>query len=189
VNLILIIATDREIGKSYNRVFGFDGSVNFLNNYYINWQVMGYNTRELNDTNLFNKKVELPDRSYYLKFDGEKLNGFGGYLSFVRSARHWNFNVNYYDTPPETRRDVGYVEVLTERIKFLDRLYDICPGIVFLRIEPQMNSGADVRYSGFHWQTWFIPSFYILMKNRLELSGGYLEDNDEEYKCIHRKVN
>jgi hypothetical protein len=186
-----IIATDREVGKAYNRVLGFDGSVNFLNNYYFNWQIMSYNTREVNDTNLFNKKVVLPEESYYLKFDGEKISGFGGYLSFVRNARHWNFNVNYYDTPPETRRDVGYVGSVNWRELNFWTGYTIYPeNSFFLRIEPQMNGGVDVRYSGSHWQTWFIPSFYILMKNRLELSGGFLAVNDEEYKGVyHRKVN
>ena len=45
-----IIGTDREVDESYNRVVGFDGSLKFGSQYYFNWQLMGYFTKELNDT-------------------------------------------------------------------------------------------------------------------------------------------
>lgn len=190
-SFIGIIATDREVGKAYNRVFGFDGTINFLNNYYFNWQLMSYNTREVNDTNLFKRKVNLSNGSYYLKFDGETLSGFGGFLSFSRSARNWNFNVNYQETPTEARRDVGYLSSNNWRQLYAWSGYTVYPeNSFFLRFEPQMEIGTSYRYDGSLKEHWIIPSFYLLMKHRLEINSGYLAVNDENYKGVyHRNVH
>ena len=187
-----LAVTDREIGKSYNRDFSFDGSLNFLDNYYLNWQAVSYNTRELNDTNLFSRTVELADSSYKIKFDGKKFSGFGGYVSFVRNARTLNFNVNYYETPPEARHDVGYIGSVNWReLNFWGGYYIYPEKSFFLKIEPQVSLGADFRHNtGKYWQAWLIPQFWMLLNYRIDVSGGYLAVNDEEYKGVfHRGVH
>lgn len=184
-----LAVTDREIGKSYNRDFSFDGSFNFLENYYLNWQVISYNSRELNDTNLFNKKIELADGSYRIKFDGEKYSGIGGYVSFVKSARNLNFNVSYYDTPPETRRDLGYVGSVNWReLNFWSGYYIYPEKSFFLKIQPQLSGGIDYRHNtGKYYQAWLIPQIYVLMNHRLDFSWGMLAVNNEEYKGVFHK--
>lgn len=184
-----IIATDREIGKAYNRVIGFDGTLNFWNNYYFNWLALSYNTREVNDTNLFNEKIELANSSYDIKFDGEKLNGFGGLLSVERRARHWNFSLSYYDTPPETRRDVGYAGSVNWRELDLSSSYLIyLEKGFFRRLEPLFDFGIDYRHNtGKYYQAWAIPGFYLQTKGQISFNASFLAVNDEEYKGVFHK--
>jgi hypothetical protein len=148
-SFIGIIATDREVKNSYNRVLGFDGSINFLKNYYLNWQIMGYQTKELNDTNLFKRKVNLANGSYTLKFDGEKFTGLGGVISFSRNARNWNYTINYQDAPSGTRRDIGYLGSINWRQLYGWTGYTIYPeNSFFLRINPQIEMGTSYRHNG-----------------------------------------
>ncbi len=177
-------ATDREVKDSYNRVLSFDGTLVFLNNHYFKWQLLGYSSKELNDTNLFSSSRAF-GKNHTLTFDGEKFAGFGGYVSLQRRSRHWNYEFSIIQTPPEARRDVGYIESVNRRELFTWHSYVIKPGNSFiLDFEPQINGNIAFKFDGTLRERTLVPNFYIQFKKMINMNGGFLAVNDEEYKGV-----
>lgn len=185
-----LIATDREVKNSYNRVLGFDGSINFLSNYYINWQLMGYYTKELNDTTIFNSKLKTGD-GHNLSFNGEKFSGYGGFVSFLRRSRHWDFNVGIWQMPPQTRKDVGYTGSINWREINTWQGYSINPENSFIvYMQPQLDAWLTYQFDGSIRERVVQPKIYVKFDKMIDLSTGFLLVNDEEYKNIfHRGIH
>ncbi len=86
-SFIGLIATDREFGDSYNRVFGLDGSFAFLNNYHISMQTLYSQTRTVEKekkedpalvVNFYHGTRKLKIQAYYQDIDTNFVaaNGF-----------------------------------------------------------------------------------------------------------------
>jgi hypothetical protein len=185
------IATDRETGDAYNRVLGFDGSFKLGEKYYFNWEALGYFTKELNDTLLYDNRTVINKNGNTPGFDGESIKGFGGIFSFVRSARHWNGELYLSLAPPEARRELGYMGYNDYKELGTWQNYVIYPGKSFiLRFEPNFSAGIKYDYSGKIKEQYFIPQFFIQFTRLINLSGGYFAVNNENYYDIyHKNVN
>lgn len=190
-SFIGFIGTDHETGDSYNRVAGFDGSFNFADKYYFNWEALGYFTKEINDTGLYSNSTIINNNGNDAGFNGEKLSGFGGTFSLVRSSRHWNGEIFLNIAPPEARRELGYMSKNDFRELGIWQGFTIYPkNSVFLRIEPNFNGGVQYDYDGRIKEQWLIPQFYIQFKHQINLSGGFLAVNNENYYDVyHKNVN
>jgi hypothetical protein len=201
-NYIGAVFSDREFSKDttrtfkfdgYNRVFGVDGRFSLLSNYYISAMLLGYSTKELNDPDFYTDDTKFgKDNKYDLTFNGEQFNGFGSYLSFQRSARSWNFNINYNYQTPTARRDIGYsgrndfgeLSIYQEYVFYSE-------GKIFQKIIPFFNGGIR------HTAEWKLRDRYIYagvnfrFRNGIFFSLGFLPLNDEMYygldhKNVHR---
>lgn len=181
-SFIGLIGTDHETGDSYNRVIGLDGSINFLQKYYFNFEALGYFTKELNDPNLYENTAPINKKGNDAGFNGEYLSNFGGTFSLVRSARHWNGELFVNLAPPEGRRELGYMGMNDFREIGTWQGYTITPENSFiLRFEPNFNAGLQYDYQNRIKQQWLIPQYYIQFKRLINSSGGFLLVNNEEY--------
>jgi hypothetical protein len=191
-SFIGFIGTDRETGDSYNRVFGFDGSFNFANNYYFNWEVLGYVTKELNDTGIYSNSTPINKKGNDAGFNGEKYSNFGGTFSLSRNSRHWNAEIFMNIAPPEARRELGYMGKNDFKELGFWQGFNIYPKNSFiLRIEPSIDGGVQYDYDGRIKEQWVVPKFYIQFKRLINMSGGFLAVNNENYydeylKNVHR---
>ncbi len=184
-----MIATDREIEDGYNRVYGLDTKLKFLKNYYLNGQILGYSTRELNDTLLYSDTTTFGKNNYTAIFDGEKFSGVGAFLEFNRSARHWNFNFDYADAPPEARRDNGFMSQNNFRRLEFWQGYLIQPNSKLLvEINPQISGGLRYRHQdGAFKEQWLIPQLYIGFKKQISVYLNFLLVNDEKFGGVWHK--
>jgi hypothetical protein len=183
-----IIGTDREVGESYNRVIGFDGTLKFWKNYYFNWQLMGYFTKELNDTALYSESTAFNGKGNDAGFNGETYSGFGGTMFFARRSRNWNGEIFLNVAPPEARRDLGY---LTKN-DFIElgswHGFPIYPESKFLlRIEPSINGGLQFDYDNRIKEQWLVPEIYFQFAQQINFSVGALAVNNENYFNVYLK--
>jgi len=191
-NFIGLIATDREVKKGFNRVLGFDGSFNFAGSMYINWEGLYYSTREINDPDIYSSDIRFgKNNEHTLTFDGESFSGFGGYLELQRRTRNYNGGVSFSLAPPELRRDLGYASNNNYYSLSAWNNYTFYPEKSFvLRIEPQLNAGIRYDYDNRIREQWLIPGFWCLFKKQINMNGGYLAVNNEEYEGVyHTNVN
>ncbi len=187
-SFIGLIATDRETGDAYNRVAGFDGSINFWKNYYLNFQALGYFTKELNDPNIYDDSTPINKKGNDAGFNGEKYSNFGGTFALVRSARHWNAEVFLNIAPPEARRELGFMSRNDFRELGSWHSYVIYPkNSIFLRIEPSVNGGFQYDYDNRIKEQWLSPQFYVQLKHQINASGGFLAVNNENYYDVYHK--
>lgn len=193
------VATDRETSekynhsKGYNRVISFDGSVNFWKDFYTRWQVLGYFTKELNLPELNSDPTTFGKRNQHTAaFDGESYNGIGGMFQIDRQHEFWRFGVQYFDNPPETRRDLGYVAYSDFRELNAWHNFSIYPksGII-VRMHPRINGGVKYDYNGRMKEQWVVPNIFIQFKRLINAGGGFLAINNENYnnaelRNVHR---
>jgi len=171
----------------FNRVFGFDGNLNFLNNYYLNFQVLNYTTHELNDTNLYYDN-QLFDQEHTAGFDGESYSGIGGYFSFSRSARHWNFNVNYEFNPSTARMDNGFIFNTNYKMLSTWQGYTFYPNNkLFVQIQPSMYGYVKHNYEGKIKEEFAQAQVYIQFQNQINTSLTMFLVNNEDYAGTYNK--
>ena len=132
----------------FNRNYGFDGKFNFASNYYLTFQILQNNTKEINDTNFkYNslKNFRFDDNKYTALLDGESYSGSNVYLSFNRNARNWSFYSEYFFQAPTVRRDNGFIQRNNFHQLFMQQEYNFYPeGKVLRRVNPELN--MEIRY-------------------------------------------
>lgn len=190
-SFIGLIATDREADKGYNRVFGFDGKFNFLNKYYLSWQMMYMNTKEINRPDIYDETRTFGRNNKTLGFDGETFSGFTGILSLDRRSRYWNFSINYSEAPPETRKDLGYTGSVDYRELSFWQYYIYYPSKGFIvNTYGNLNGGVRYNYNGKIKEQWLVPELYVQFKKLINADIGFLAVNNELYEGVyHKNVN
>lgn len=190
-SFIGFIGTDRETGDSYNRVLGLDGSFNFANNYYFNWVILGYITKELNDSNLYSNNTPINKQGNDAGFNGEKYFNFGGTFSLSRNTRNLNSEIFMNFNPPEARRELGYIGKNDFRELGIYQGFTIYPKNSFiLRIDPSFDAGIMYDYNGRIKEQWVIPMINMKFTRLINLNGGFLAVNNENYYDVyHKNVN
>lgn len=186
-----LIGTDREVGDSYNRVAGFDGSLKFGSQYYFNWQLMGYFTKELNRPDIYENNTPINNDSNDAGFNGESYSNYGGTLSFNRNSRSMNTEVFLNIAPPEARRDLGFMGSNNFRELGFYQGFTFYPRkSIILRVEPSINGGIQYDYDDRIKQQWLIPQIFMQFKNLVNFSAGFLAVNNEIYYDVNlRNVN
>jgi hypothetical protein len=191
-----LIMTDRELWKDgrhgSNTVFGIDGNFKFLKNWYFIFQGLGYHTKELKDTTLYYNPTKFgEDKQHTLSFDGESFTAFGGYAELYRQTRNWNGGITLSLSPPGTRRDVGFVANNNFRTVTTWHNFNIYPQKSFiLRFAPAFNAGLRYDYNNRIKEQWFVPNFFMQFKNLINMDGGFLVVNNENYEGVyHTNVN
>ncbi len=183
-----LIGTDREVGDSYNRVIGFDGTLNFWKNYYINWQLLGYFTKELNDSLLYEETTQFNKSGNDAGFNGEAYSNFGGTINLTRKTRHWNGEFYINVAPPEARRDLGYLGKNDFREIGVWQGFTIYPQSKFLlRVEPSFSGGTQYDYDNRIKEQWLVPEVYFQFAKQINFSIGMLAVNNENYYDVYHK--
>ena len=183
-----LIATDREIEDSYNRVIGFDGSVKFWGNFYANWQLMGYFTKELNRPDLYENETPINKKGNDAGFNGETISNYGGTLSLNRNTRNWNSEIFLNIAPPEARRYLGYIGRNDFREIGIWNGFDIYPkNHMILHIQPRFNAGVQYDYNNRIKEQWFVPEVFFQFSKQVNFSSGMLAVNNENYYDVYHK--
>lgn len=191
------IFTDREVRRNnnnlfyidgFNRVFGVDGHFSLFKNYSLTFQFLGYQTKEINDTTVYYNPVKFDNNKYTESFDGEKFLGFGSAISFARSAKHWNFEVDYNEASPVARRDNGFMENNNYRTLSTSQGYMFYPdGKIVQRIQPQIFGDIRYNYEGKLKEIFSQFNVWLQFVNQLQLSTGFFLVNNEDFGGVYNK--
>jgi hypothetical protein len=164
-NFVGAVVTDRRYQNSGSgSVGGVDASVRFQQNYRIEAQGLVSYTDEpvrLGDTDRlieearFNSADSTFDRGKHtVALDGETYAGHAAYVSLEREARHWQSDIEYWDTAPTFRADNGFVVRNNERRLAWSNEYVFYPDNAWLdQISPRSIA----------WSRW---NTYSMRKNR-----------------------
>lgn len=107
---IALLATSRELEKSFNRVLGGDGRIRLLDNYCLTFQGLASWSKEPDDTILFPGYPWLAFGEYSSKFDGEEFTGKAFMAEVSRKGgRYVDFDLWSEGYSPEFRADNGFV--------------------------------------------------------------------------------
>lgn len=178
----------------YNRNFGFDGRFNLASVYYVSFQILSNNTREITDTNFYYntlKNYTFDQGKHTALYDGEAFNGPNVFVSFNRNARNWSFWTEYFFQSPNVRRDNGFTQFVNYHNWYMQQEYNFYPeGKVIWRVNPEFN--IDLRYDpqGRIREQYIDLNLVMDWKNGLYTAAGYFPLKNELYGGIyHKDVN
>jgi len=104
-----LLVNDRHYeAGGHNSVFAFDQNIRLSSKYRIDGQYIVTNTKEPNDTSLYHNPETFDFDKYTYGFDGESYTGYGFISRFRRSARNWNFFIDYNQVGRTYRTETGY---------------------------------------------------------------------------------
>jgi hypothetical protein len=182
-----IMGTDRRLeGGGASTTFGADGVCTFFKKYRFEWQFLASCTEEPNDTALTEGINDLlfDNDKHTAAYDGEEFWGHAFYTSFERSAKHWSFDLDYWETSPTFRADNGFVTRNNSRQVCFDTYYDFYPTSPLLdQLEPGFEAGRIWNFDGLRKDEWLSPWLYLLFKGQTELRISYLYSR-ENYRGI-----
>jgi len=191
-----LLLTDREVNKKgdkfldvdgYNRVFGIDGVYRFLDNYSLTFQVVKYITKEINYPE-YENTATFDNGKHTMALDGENYSGMGNYIAIDRSARHWNFTIDYFDASPEARRDNGFMSVNNRRIFETSQNYVFYPETKLInRISPGFYAMARHNSDGLLRELFFAPSVNISFTRQIYLYAQYFVVNNEQFNGTYHQ--
>lgn len=184
-----VMFTDRryDIGGS-GTVGGFDGSYRFAQNYRIEAQGLLSYTDEPDDPSLTagaaNADTTFADGKHTAALDGETYTGHAVYLSLERDARHWNSDIDYWDTGATFRADLGFVRRnSSRRVSWYNNYIFYPDNRVFDRIRfnilpsAEWNSfGAPKRQALENWVD-------LVLKGQISFVFGY-DNTNENFRNV-----
>lgn len=190
------ILTDRQVNKGgnqfldvdgYNRAFGIDGKIRFLDNYSVDFQFMKYVTKEINYSKYDNPNT-FDNGKHTSALDGEYFTGSQNYAILNRSARNWNFNLSYRDVSPESRRDNGYLGSNDFRELATWQGYLFYPDSkLFLRIQPQLYTYVRHNFDGRLREIFARPEIWVQLANQINLDIGFAAVNNEKFGGVYHE--
>ncbi len=178
--------TDRRLdGGGSGTVFSTDGSIRALTNYSVEFQAAVSHTDEL-DTPFLGlapgeQSPTFDNGRHTIEFDDERFWGHAVYASVERSARVWNFNVDYQEYSPRFRADNGFVSrVNTRQIEAWTGLYyqyDAHP--VIDAIEPSLTVARVWDFEKRFKDEWVVPTLYMRLKGQTQVSMNVLFSREQ----------
>ena len=187
-----VIGTDRRHeGGGSGSTFGADTALRLGQNYQFEAQAMGSYTEEPNNPayDIAANGDTFDGGRHTAAFDGETFWGHALYASLEREARHWGFDVDYWERSPTFRAENGYEPRNDMRKGNFWTGYTIFPerGLVD-RIQPQLYGARIWNFDGIRKDEWLGASLWIRMTwaqtslyfdhmQSNELYGGKLYEN------------
>ena len=134
------IVTDREEEDCSNRIAGLDARFVLFKNYYWDFQVIGSQTEEPNDSTLYQGDVFFSKNNHTATFDGEKFSGLAFFNKIERRAEHFNFRLEYIDYSPSFRASNGFINRNNFRFFEADLVFRFYPNkkiVDYYNISPE----------------------------------------------------
>lgn len=170
-----LLLTDRRMSgdNGSGTVVSADALFRFWQNYRLELQVAASRTEEPNDTTLsedFNSEM-LGDTDNTAAFDGENFWGSGIYASIERSARHFEFDFDYWGLTPTFRTDNGFTTRNDYHQTSWYMNYAAQPNREFLKkIQPSVRIGRIWNQTGTFKDEWLRPQVWAEFKGQTEIS-------------------
>ncbi|MHA2602787.1 MAG: carbohydrate binding family 9 domain-containing protein, partial [Candidatus Thorarchaeota archaeon SMTZ1-83] len=147
------LATSRELSNGFSRVAGVDGSVEFLKNCVLNFQLLKSWYKEPLDAKLFSGYHQLKFSKHTSAFDGERFDGLAYTINLSRCARMLNFGFSTTAFSPTFRADNGFVN----KNDYIDiggwtSLRFVINNGAFESVVPQINVLRRTDYAGSFWK-------------------------------------
>jgi len=169
-----LLATSRELRESYNRVFGVDGRLKFLKNYYLSFQGLLSATEEPDDSTLFEGYPWLKFGKYTSGFDGENFTGKAFALKLSRNARHLDFDLWYKGYSPEFRAENGYIQRNDLKTQGIDTKLNFWPNRYMIDgLTLEVVAERSLGYKRGEREKYLTPSLSLWLKRQTYLTLNY----------------
>lgn len=110
------LLSTRNEAEAYNYVGGIDWNFFLGGSYYFSGAAAYSNTKELNDTTLFNDQRRFGQSEYDAAFNGEQFGGILLNAQFQKQSRYYDFSFEYQSFAPTFQAQNGFVTRTDRRL-------------------------------------------------------------------------
>lgn len=179
------IFTSRNFSSAHNYMGGVDWSFLFAGNFYFVGQALLSDTKELNDTSIFDDRRQFGSTAYTAAFDGEAYGGGGMQMDIKRNARHYSFDLQYVDVSPTFQAQDGFITSTGFRSLSYWHGYTIYPMKWLIEnVSLQTSSGLHFTDEGFLKEKWTMVGAQFQIKGQTYLWIDYMPLNDEMFHSV-----
>ncbi len=177
--------TSRNFSSAHNYMGGLDWSLLFAGNFYFVGQALFSDTRELNDTSLFNDRRRYGSTGYTAAFDGETYGGGGMQMDIKRNARHYSFDLQYSDVSPTFQAQDGFITSSGNRYLSYWQGYTVYPMRWLIEnVSLQTSSGLHFTDVGYLKEKWTMVGAQFQLKGQTYLWIDYYPLDDEIFHSV-----
>ncbi len=168
------IVTARNLRNAHNYVGGIDWTLFFDNNYYFSGQALLSDTKEVNDTSLFNDPRTFGLTGLTAAFDGQRYGGNAARVSLDRRARNYSFHLSYEELSPTFQAQDGFITSTDSRQVHFNQVYTIYPLNSILN-NLSFSSGAGSRFNsnGVLKRDWVVLNADFHLKSQTYIHLGF----------------
>lgn len=177
------LITTRNQGDAFNYVGSIDWNLNLADHYYFNGQAGYSDTRELQDTTLFNDSRRFGHSSYDAAFNGEQYRGSLISAEFERQAKYYSFSAEYKSFSPTFQTQSGFINQTNMRQFQGSQNISWYPNKDWFS-NGSLNINGSWRYdfAGQFMERYIYAGLYNQFGAQTSLSIAYLPLNDERYR-------
>lgn len=177
------LITTRNYMSGANYVGSLDGQVKLIKHYYLNGQLGYSNTKEINDTLLFNDQRKFGKAEYDAALNGEKYEGAMMSIGFERQAKHYQFEFGYQTKSPTFQTQTGFVNKTNTKGISLEQSYSYYPAKKWLsqgRLFAFGNWNYD--YYGRLMERFLMTGLSNQFAGQTSVEISYMFVNDERFQ-------
>lgn len=172
----------RNMGDAHNYVVGFDWNYKFLSNWYFSGEMFLSQTKELNNTSLFDSQRKFGAAGYNAAFNGENYAGAGVHLVLSHIERNFGFNIVYNDFSPTYQTYNGMFPTTGYRQIYFQPQYILYSINSFIdRLQFGFSSNIYFNYEGVKKTLNIQPRFALLLKGQTQINVLYNLVNEEKF--------
>ena len=179
------IGSTRNSSDAHNYVGGIDWNLFFGENYSFLGQALYSQTKEVNDTTVFDDTTTYGITGHSKAFNGESYGGGGLFTEFRRDAREYSFLLSYQEFSPTFQAQNGFVTANDLRTVQMQHDYSFYPnGSVVDRGDVWMNGAFHFNSNGVRKERWAVVGTNLTLKSQTNVSGTYLLYNEELFHGV-----
>ncbi|HEX7023758.1 MAG TPA: DUF5916 domain-containing protein, partial [Gemmatimonadales bacterium] len=178
------LLTDRRLaGGGGGSLASVDGTIALSSKYQIEFQLIGSQSREPDNPGLTAgiDTVTFDRGRHTARFDGETFEGYAQYTSLERSARTWNFDLDYYASSPTFRAENGFeTRNNSRRTAMYQSLNFYSERGPVERVSPRLYAYRNWNFEGIRKAQGIEIGLNAQLKGQTELSAEY-STSDERF--------
>ncbi|OGU70253.1 MAG: hypothetical protein A3H45_12175 [Ignavibacteria bacterium RIFCSPLOWO2_02_FULL_55_14] len=172
---------------AHNIVGGIDWNYRFLENHAFRGVLYYSDTRELNDTSVFQDSRTFGPTKYTAGYDGESYGGLAARLDLSRSGRNSNWGITMEDLSPTFQAQNGFI-TRTNR-----RNWSVNYGLTFYPDESNFVTqwgfggftGMQFNYGGHRKERFVVLNGFANMKGQMGFNVNALLLNQERFRGLY----
>jgi len=172
----------RNLDGGHNYVLGVDWKYKFWSNWYFSGSGYFSQTKEIQDSTLFNSSRYFGDTEYNAGFNGESYSGSVLQVELNHSDRLYNFELSYSDYSPTFQTYDGLFTLINSRQVSMGHGFVFYPQNSILdKISISMQGALRFNYSGLKKEQFASPNLTLTFKGQTSVNLSYLLVNDENF--------
>lgn len=184
-NFIGALWLSRNFEMAHNYINGFDWNFKFWKNWYWQGELFLSNTKEINDTNLFNSGRQFGSKGHNAGFNGEKYYGTGMHLALIREGRNYSFSLVQNNFSPTYQTYNGMFPEVNGRTTYMYHSYTIHPNKKLIQSASLYSSSSLVyNYDGIFKEFVIQPGFSVSMIGQTRINASYMLLNRERFRDV-----